>query len=190
MRFSVGAGFSYLTTDLVFESNRDTVDFEQWAVVAVGTYALPGGFALQLGVGAAVASSLAREEVGAEIDEELATRFLVSGFVSRRFQWGDTVAAFVSPSVGFGAAYASDYSATDMRIGVQGGMSFSGRLSPYLVARGFGGPINWDDRTGTDAHHYSLGGGLSANLPGQFIVSAEGSFLGEKGASLAVVRGF
>jgi hypothetical protein len=76
-----------------------------------------------------------------------------------------------------------------IRLGVMAGRAL-GPASPYLMARGFGGPVLWTldamDVTGTDAHHFQLGGGVSVTTAGGLSILVDVSALGERSASLGV----
>jgi hypothetical protein len=56
-------------------------------------------------------------------------------------------------------------------------------VTPYVLARAFGGPVFWSlagaSVTGTDAHHYQVGAGLVIRARRVDIV-AEGVPLGER----------
>lgn len=84
------------------------------------------------------------------------------------------------------------YSAFDLRVGALVGTTLWKILSPYAVARAFGGPIYWkyqgNSVTGTDAHHYQLGAGATLVVARRFNVFAEGIPVGERSA--AVGTGF
>jgi hypothetical protein len=62
-------------------------------------------------------------------------------------------------------------------------------VSPYLLARGFAGPVSWTldgmDVTGQDKHHYQLGAGASLALPGNTMLQVDVSALGERSLSVA-----
>ncbi len=78
-------------------------------------------------------------------------------------------------------------SATDLRVGAMFGYTFWKRLSPYAALRAFGGPVAWHHEglsyTGTDRHHYTLGGGVGVSLPLGFDLRVDGSALGERSVS-------
>jgi hypothetical protein len=73
--------------------------------------------------------------------------------------------------------------AFDLRGGVVVGKTILDRVTPFVVARVFGGPIAWSlrgrDQTGTDLHHVQLGGGAVVSLP-PVDVYLEGVPLGER----------
>lgn len=74
----------------------------------------------------------------------------------------------------------------DARVGVMVGKTY-GRLTPYLVARGFGGPVLWtldgESVSGGDVHHYTIGLGSSLRLPARLDGFLELMPLGERSAS-------
>lgn len=82
-----------------------------------------------------------------------------------------------------------DHSLTagDVRIGAMLGKTFFGVVTPYAAARAFGGPVLWnlagEDATGSDAHHYTVGAGLSVRPGRRFDLSIEGMPLGEQSAT-------
>lgn len=95
---------------------------------------------------------------------------------------------------GVGAAHGSaNYEALDLRLGALFGTTLFDALSPYLVARVFGGPVFWryqgSSVTGTDVSHFQLGLGLAWQIADRLNVFAEGVPLGEQalsgGAALA-----
>jgi len=119
----------------------------------------------------------------------------VSG--SRRWSLGADKKWFVTGSVTASAgtthtsgASSERFTATDLRGGVIAGRTFADRLSPYLLVRGFGGPVMWkvggSDVTGTDTHHYQIGVGVSLALPIGLSGVIDLSLLGEQAASIGL----
>jgi hypothetical protein len=80
--------------------------------------------------------------------------------------------------------------AIDVRAGLMVGKTFWNTLSPYAVARAFGGPVIWGYQgqtlTGTDLYHFQVGAGLVTILPRGFDVFVEGVPLGERAVTLGV----
>jgi len=75
-----------------------------------------------------------------------------------------------------------------LRVGAMAGRTF-GPVSPYVMARGFGGPVLWTldgmDVTGTDTSKFQLGAGVSATTSGlSFLLDV--SALGERSASFGM----
>jgi hypothetical protein len=85
------------------------------------------------------------------------------------------------------------YTAFDLRLGVVFGTTLFDVLSPYLVARAFGGPVFWRyagaNTTGTDTSHVQLGAGVTVRPLEMLAMYVEGVPLGERalagGASFA-----
>lgn len=82
------------------------------------------------------------------------------------------------------------FTALDIRLGVTVGETFFQRLTPYLGASAFGGPVLWqyagDNVVGTDAYHFQVLAGLQLALPGGFEIGVEGSPLGDCAVSAGV----
>ncbi len=119
----------------------------------------------------------------------------VSG--SRRWNLGADKKWFVTGSLTASAGTTSTsgasserFTATDLRVGAIAGRTFGDRLSPYLLARGFGGPVMWSvggsDVTGSDTHHYQLGVGASLSTGFGLSAVIDLSLLGEQAASVGV----
>ena len=85
-------------------------------------------------------------------------------------------------------AEATPLIAFDGRVGAQAGRAV-GPVSPYLLVRGFGGPVFWsvdgEDVTGTDVYHFQLGAGASL-AAGPVIAVIDASLLGERAVSLSI----
>jgi len=86
-----------------------------------------------------------------------------------------------------GASKTFAYRALDLRLGALVGWSLFHSVSPYLLARTFGGPIFWtyggESRLGTDAYKYQFGAGLSFLVAETLDVFVEGVPLGERGVT-------
>jgi hypothetical protein len=86
-----------------------------------------------------------------------------------------------------------NYDALDLRLGLIAGTTVFDILSPYLVARAFGGPVFWhyenQAQVGTDIAHYQIGAGVALRPIEAIAVFVEGVPLGERalsgGASIA-----
>ncbi|HEX8791157.1 MAG TPA: hypothetical protein VF765_09445 [Polyangiaceae bacterium] len=104
-----------------------------------------------------------------------------------------SVAPFVLLSASMAAslsrAASSSLSAFDLRLGVAAGKTIADVVTPYVLARAFGGPVFWSiggaSATGTDAYHYQVGAGLSVSL-GRVDLVAEGVPLGERAVVVGV----
>jgi hypothetical protein len=79
------------------------------------------------------------------------------------------------------------YRAVDLRLGATAGWPIGRLLTPYALARGFGGPVFWryqgESQVGTDAYKYQLGAGLSLILLRWLDLFVEGAPLGERGVT-------
>lgn len=78
--------------------------------------------------------------------------------------------------------------ATDLiRAGASAGRTF-GKLAPYVMARGFGGPVFWnldtEDVRGSDIYHVQVGAGVSLTTASGLSILLDVSALGERSASL------
>ena len=86
------------------------------------------------------------------------------------------------------------YQAFDLRVGVLVGTTLARIFSPYAVGRVFGGPIYWKYQgasvTGTDAHHYQVGAGLTLVVARRLNLFAEGIPLGERSLATGVALAF
>jgi len=80
--------------------------------------------------------------------------------------------------------------AFDARVGITIGKTFWNTLSPYAVARAFGGPVLWslDGKSvlAGDLYHVQLGAGVVTALPRGFDVFVEGVPLGERAVTLGL----
>jgi hypothetical protein len=82
-----------------------------------------------------------------------------------------------------GTSTSSTFTAFDVRLGAAAGKTIAHVVTPYVLARAFGGPVLWSmagaSATGTDAYHYQVGAGLVVRA-GRLDVVAEGVPLGER----------
>ena len=146
---------------------------------------------LQLGLGTIAAGNLdvggARFDLqpGLAVSAGLVHRF-VDASGARPFVLGGAQLAVLATSTHGPAGDTQAYEATDLRLTGAVGWTLARHVSPYAVARAFGGPIWWridgETKTGTDAYHVQLGAGLVVS-GGGFDLGLEGVPLGERGAS-------
>ena len=191
----MGASFGAFTSELRFDDESEP-SITETSLVASGGYRWGAGWSVRLAAGAVLGGSL--ELGGSTYDVE--PGWLVAAGVSRIFtfagRWfvsGSVTAGVSSTSTRADAPGAMDASLTagDVRLGVIAGVTLWERLSPYVLARAFGGPVMWTlggaDITGSDQHHYQLGVGASASLPWwNLSVLVDGSLLGERALSLGI----
>jgi hypothetical protein len=182
-------------TTLVFGGDQH-LDLRQSAATVIGGYAWPSQISVRAALGVLAGGSLEGE--GRTFD--LGTGVVGSIGVAR--QWS-RAPWFVSGSASLGASRAStretlaggmhgprvSLTAIDVRGGVTAGRTF-GPISPYLLARVFGGPVLWrwdgDDITGTDTRHFQLGAGASLAIGARATILVDIAALGERAASLGV----
>lgn len=193
LRLRAGASYGVFATELAFGTNHDAFMERRAATVSL-SYRYTDTITLQAGAGATlggrfvfdrehftfdpgwIASAAATwKVVGTKRDEPF---LLVSGALAAsggvtRDPRGNTESMY----------------GIDLRLSVTAGKTFFDVLSPYLLARAFGGPVIWkyrgEDQLGGDKYHFQIGAGLVVALPGRFDVFAEGVPLGER----AVVAG-
>ncbi|KAB2888416.1 MAG: hypothetical protein F9K40_20510 [Kofleriaceae bacterium] len=178
-----------MTSTLGFTGD-DRVDITQYAAMVTLGHVRPSRWSARLALGAVLDGSL---EDGARTHEIGPG---VVGSISAAKMW-TARAWFVTGSLGFSASRTTTgevgvnapretLAAYDARIGAIAGRTF-GVASPYLLARGFGGPVLWrrdgEDVTGSDRHHYQLGAGASI-AAGRLSLTIDVSVLGERSAAL------
>jgi hypothetical protein len=186
----VGATGSGFRTTVVLDGND--VDLEEASVIASLGYhkgprwGITGGIGAILGGTATVAGH--DGDIGPGVIAEISGSWLAAFEKRRR--------PFVMLSLSLGAstarAVADDdrrrrLTAGDIRAALLVGKSFGRRLVPYVAARAFAGPVYWRiggaSVVGGDAHHYTVGGGLTVRLPARLDLIAEILPLGEQSAT-------
>jgi hypothetical protein len=194
----VGVGVGAIRTEINFDDDQ-TFDLEQQAITAFGGYTLHSGWSLRLSAGVITGGSLERDD--APVRFGLRPGGMVGFAGSRQWTPGDG-RWFVTGTGSFSIALASTrmegggpnerFLAGDLRIGAIAGRTFADRISPYLLARAFGGPVFWtiagDSVSGGDASHLQLGAGLSVTLPWKLTATVDVSAVGEQAVSLGVSR--
>jgi hypothetical protein len=175
-------------------ADGDTFALSEQAATAFGGYSTTGGWSLRVSVGVLIDGAL-------EDDAGAGTHDLSAGFVgglAAARQWKHGGRLLVTGSSRHGAGGASTHAAGaaddprlvagDVRVGLIAGRTFGEIWNPYVLARGFGGPIWWSidgmDVTGTDTRHFQLGAGLSVVMSIGLTIVVDVSALGERGASL------
>lgn len=110
-------------------------------------------------------------------------------FVTATLALGASRATTRAPAARGDRVDAVSITATDLRAGVMAGRAL-GPVRPYVLARGFGGPVFWsidgEDVTGTDTRKFQLGAGASLALPRDLALLVDVSVLGERAASLGM----
>jgi hypothetical protein len=198
----VGAGVGAIRTEINFDDDQ-TYELEQQAITAFGGYTLRSGWSLRLSAGVITGGSLESDDAPVRFD--LRPGGMIGFAGSRQWTPGDG-RWFVTGTGSFSIALASTrpadgsdgggpserFLAGDLRIGAIAGRTFADRISPYLLARAFGGPVFWtiagDSVSGGDASHVQLGAGVSVTLPWQLTATVDVSALGEQAVSLGISR--
>ena len=185
-KWHVGASYSFTSTALHFSGDQ-RVDEERHASLVTLDYRPSSTVTLQAGAGVFLGGHITAASVRYDF---------APGFVSAiGASWRVVDARGAVPFVLLTAqiSYASTttqgigYNAFDARGGAVVGTTLWDVLTPYLVGRIFGGPVYWRYNgaavTGTDVHHYQVGGGLSLLLARRVDLFAEGVPLGELGVA-------
>src|SRR5262245_59431281 len=145
---------------------------------------------LEFGAGSLVDGSF--ERGGAEYDFSPGLLLLVGGSYrllrqdgSRPFVLlGGQLAYVFSNTQQFAGDESVPYHALDLRVSGVAGWTFWSMLSPYGLARLFGGPVFWEYQgeaiSGGDVHHYQLGAGLALLIAERANLYVEGVPLGEQ----------
>lgn len=193
-KWRIGAGYSYTSTAIRFDSHT-VLDETRHTVLATLDYAPTPVWTFEVGAGALLGGSL--RDPGASYD--FSPGFLAVLGAGWRIVDPDGPRPFValtgqlsfvaastrlngsssSPSIG--------YHALDARLGALAGWPIEGTFTPYVLARAFGGPVYWEYQgnkvTGTDTHHYQLGGGALVKIGRKIDLFVEGVPLGEQAIS-------
>jgi hypothetical protein len=187
-----GGGFR---SELSFGAGRD-VDIGEEAITAtIGWHSSPR-FGVEGGVGAILGGRLTLAGVDHDVAPGIAATVTASwlpiyeGEVTPFLLLAGT-ASVSTTTTDDGAARLT---AVDLRATALVGKTFFDRLTPYVAVRVFGGPVFWsiggDSVTGSDQHHYSIGGGATLRLPGNVDLFAEGMALGERSLNVGVGLSF
>lgn len=190
-KWHVGANAALSSTSVRFS---DSLRFDQTRSVAVAllAYSPKREGTVEFGAGAFVDGTFERAGIEYDFSPGL---LLVTGasyqFVSnaglRPFVLlGGQLSYLTSRTRPAGAAGAesTSYHAFDLRVGPVVGWTFWNTLTPYVLARVFGGPVFWryqgESIVGGDVHHYQLGAGLSLLLAKRVDLFVEGVPFGER----------
>ncbi|MBP8809635.1 MAG: hypothetical protein KBG48_24915 [Kofleriaceae bacterium] len=169
--------------------DRD-IDAQQYAVTATVGQLRPSGWALRGSVGAVLGGELTHEgrrhDVGPGVVAAfgVARQWVRSGWVITGS--AALAASRVTTTEAMAGAPTVPLWATDLRLGATVGRPL-GPVSPYLLARGFGGPVLWEldgeDLTGTDTSKFQLGVGATIAI-GAAAVAIDVAAVGERAASI------
>jgi hypothetical protein len=178
-----------MRTHVVFD-NDVTYELQEQAATAFAGYSTAAGTSYRASLGVLIDGGL---EPGTH---DFDPGFVVALGLSHQWPLGDGT-WFVTGSAGLSVARASthvagaaeaSFTAGDARAGVIAGRTLGTIWTPYVLARGFGGPVWWTVDgaavTGTDTRHFQLGAGLSVVTPLGLTINIDVSALGEQAASL------
>jgi len=182
-----------MRSTLRFSGGRE-LDISQLAVTASVGQTRPSRLSLRASAGIVIDGSLE----GEGRTHDIGPGFLVAASIAKQWAAGDW---FVTGSFSVSASRTTTTEqltgasretlvAVDLaRGGVIAGRRF-GLVSPYVLARAFGGPVFWQlddtDVTGTDVHHFQIGAGTSLTTASGFSLLVDVAALGERSASLGM----
>lgn len=184
----MGASFERLVSELSLSDDVVNIRMDS---VAAGLEWRPGGrWSFQLGAGAIVDGQLRARGVSYDVRPG----WIASLAASWTALAERPSSPFLSLSLSVGASGATTggrgrrdaaFLAGDARLALIVGKTLWKVWVPYLVARGFGGPVSWQldgqDVAGGDRHHYQLGLGSVATCPRGFDVVVEWVPFGARG---------
>ena len=171
------------------------LDITQYALTATGGYVRASRWSVRVSVGTILDGRLE----GGGRTHDIGPGVLASAALSRQFERGawflngslSASVARTTTSEGAGAPTQTLVATDVLRIGVMAGRTF-GVISPYVLGRGFAGPVSWKldamKVTGSDTHFFQLGAGVSVATPSGWSFVVDVSALGEQSASLGVAR--
>jgi hypothetical protein len=187
-RWRTGAAGLYTSTTIDFGGSLHT-DETRGSLVASLAYQPTRRFTIQLAAGSTLGGHL---DTPAGVYQFSPGPTGAAG-VSYRLVPGTKPFVILTANLSFSAASTElsggtdakvSYDAFDLRGGALVGTTLWSVLSPYAVVRAFGGPIYWQYQgrsvTGTDAHHYQVGAGLTLVLARAVDLFVEGVPLGER----------
>jgi hypothetical protein len=166
----------------------------QYAVTATAGYATATQWSFRGAIGAVIDGHLE----GAGRTHDIGPGIVVAVAAAKQFAFGDW---FVTGSLGAAVSRTSTDEETAgagrrtligldlIRLGVMGGRRF-GIVSPYVMARGFGGPVSWTlagmDVTGSDTSKFQLGAGATVTAGSGVSLLLDVSALGERAVTLGL----
>ncbi len=177
----------------MFEGDRE-LEIVQYAATASAGYLGASRWSVRGSIGAVLDGALE----GAGRTHDIGPGLVVAASASKQWAFG---AWFVTASAGAGVSRTTTrergaggerqalIGIDIIRAGVMAGRTF-GIASPYVMARGFGGPVLWTldamDVRGTDTSKFQLGAGVSVTTTSGLSLLLDVSALGERSASLGM----
>ena len=183
-KWHLGSSYSFSSTGLRFEGGRRFVQ-ERHASLVTLELRHSRRTTWVVGAGAFLGGHLRTETARHDFDPGLVA---VAGGSWRALEVGRS-GPFLLLTGQLSYAWAQNlgaaYQAIDLRAGAVLAATFWRMLTPYALARAFGGPVYWRYQgaaiAGTDDHHYQLGAGLALLLWKRVDLFAEAVPLGERG---------
>ncbi len=189
MRYRIGANYGAARTTLLFQ-NGERFNFQQMAATVSFEWRQSKKLTLSGSVGGLFQGRLSTADQTFRLGPGIAASFAVSYFALEQLKFRPFIMVSGSLAVSAVMAQPTNYFAGDVRASIASGYTFFDRLTTYLTARVFGGPVFWKGSTGTDLYHVQLGIGAVVGLPGNIDVSAEIVPLGEQRISAGVGLSF
>jgi len=193
-KWRVGAGYAYTSTALRFNGDS-TLDETRHVAFASLDYMATTTWTFELGVGSILGGALRSPTA----EYNLSPGLLASAGAAWRVVEADDIRPFVvmtaqlavvatsTKDAASPSAASVHYTAVDGRFGASAGWPLWQTLTPFVLARAFGGPVFWEyqgvSQTGTDVHHFQIGGGLLLRLARVVDIFAEAVPLGEQSIS-------
>jgi hypothetical protein len=183
-KWRLGSAYSFSSTSLIFEGEHTFLQERHTSLLTLEARPTRRS-AVLAGLGAFLGGSLRTEMEQFDFDPGVVA---VLGGGWRALDLGRT-GPFLLLTAQLSYAWTRNldaaYNAFDARVGAIAAATFWQALTPYLLARAFGGPVYWRLRgeaiAGTDTHHYQLGAGLTLLLKRRVDLFAEAVPLGERG---------
>jgi hypothetical protein len=188
-KWRVGASYAFTSTGIRFD---DGSRFDQTRHVAFATvdYRFKPEWAFEIGAGSIFGGHLRSGAADYEFRPGVlvalgASWRVLDALDARPFValTGQLAFAAASTRPSGTSASSTGYQAADLRIGAVAGWPLLEAVTPYALARVFGGPVWWEYQgaslLGGDVHHFQVGAGLLLRL-GPVDVFAEGVPLGEQ----------
>lgn len=187
--------------DTTIDFGPPEADLSETSAVVGASRRFGADLTVRLAAGVILGGTL---EIGTR-EFDVGTGGLLSAAVTRRWSFGAKrrffaavtgalSGSFTKTTENTAGADSENLRAIDLRVGGIAGITLAKRFSPYVLLRGFGGPVLWhldgEDLTGSDKNKYQVGAGMSLALPGNIAVVVDGSALGERSLSVGAALAF
>jgi hypothetical protein len=183
-KWHLGSSYAFSSTGLVFGNGRRFTQERHASLVTLEIRRTPRATWL-LGAGAFLGGHLRSEAARHDFEPGVVGVLGGSFRVLEAGRSGPFLLLTGQLSYAWARNLGATYQAIDVRAGAVAAMTFARMLTPYALARAFGGPVLWRYNgaavSGTDLHHYQLGAGLALLLRRRIDLFAEGIPVGERG---------